>query len=205
MFYKIVRPILLLFMRIFYPHKVYGKENLPAGRQVVVCNHFGKIEVFFVGALFKDKIYFLAKHELFSKKLYNKVLRSLGGIPVKRDGVDLECIREGLKVLKSDKKLAIFPEGRRNFENTELQQLKGGAAMFAFKTQSPIVPIMLEKKAHAFKKVSMMVGKPIYLDEYFGRPFNSELDDLISEKMRQAMLETQADLYRVIEEKKRKK
>ncbi|MBO7377348.1 MAG: 1-acyl-sn-glycerol-3-phosphate acyltransferase, partial [Clostridia bacterium] len=126
MFYKIVRPILMLFMLIFYPRKIYGKENLPENkdRLVIVCNHFGKIDVFFVGSIFKGKTYFLAKRELFEKKLFNKIIRSLGGIPVMRDSVDLDCIREGLKALKSDHRLAIFPEGRRNLENEELQPLK---------------------------------------------------------------------------------
>lgn len=195
MFYNIVRPLLYLFMLIFFPRKIYGKENLPdSKRLVVVCNHFGKIDIFFVGSIFKGKTYFLAKKELFEKKLPAKVFRSLGGIPVMRDNVDLECIREGLKVLKSDNRLAIFPEGKRNFVNNELQELKPGAGMFAFKSQSPIVPIIIEKKAHPFRKSHLFIGKPIYLDEYFGRTLNSEVNNEINDKIKHALLATQAEL-----------
>ncbi len=205
MFYRIVRPLLYLFMCLFYPHKVYGKENLPECQQVVVCNHFGKIDVFFVGSLYKNKTYFLAKKELFENKLSNKIVRSLGGIPVKRDGVDLECIKEGLKVLKNGDNLAIFPEGRRNRENDDLQPLKPGSAMFAFKAKVPIVPVILEKKAHAFRRCNMLVGKPIYLDEYYGRTYNAELADEMNQKLTEAMLQTQADLRAMLKEKRERK
>lgn len=191
-------------MLIFYPRKVYGKENLIKEKQVVVCNHFGKIDIFFVGSLFKGKTYFLAKKELFENKFMNKVYRALGGIPVKRDNVDLECIREGLKVLKNGDRLAIFPEGKRNFVNTELQELKPGAGMFALKSQAPIVPIILEKKAHPFKKCNMLIGKPVYLDEYYGKPMKAEMMDEINDKVREIMLDTQKQLYAILEEKNSK-
>ena len=205
MFYKIVRPILMLFMLIFYPRKIYGKENLPENkdRLVIVCNHFGKIDVFFVGSIFKGKTYFLAKRELFEKKLFNKIIRSLGGIPVMRDSVDLDCIREGLKALKSDHRLAIFPEGRRNLEDEELQPLKPGAAMFAFKSKAPIGPVIIEKKAHLFKKAKLYIGKPLYLDEYFDRPYNTELNNALNDKVREIMLETQKELREMLKARKK--
>ncbi len=200
MFYKLVRPLLYAFMKLFYPHKVYGKENLPKGGHIVVCNHFGKIDIFYVGALYKGKTYFLAKKELFQKKFYAKVVRALGGIPVQRDGVDLDCIRESLKVLKAGERLAIFPEGKRNFKDSELQELKAGAGMFAFKAKVPIVPVMMEKKAKAFKRTNMLVGKPIYLDEYFGQPLNAELNDKLNDLVREGMLNTQAKLRSMLAE-----
>ncbi|MBP5308654.1 MAG: 1-acyl-sn-glycerol-3-phosphate acyltransferase [Clostridia bacterium] len=205
MFYKIIRPFLMLFMLIFYPRKIFGKENIPKENHVVVCNHFGKIDVFFIGSMYKGKTYFLAKHELLDKKLHNKIIRSLGGIPVQRDGVDLDCIREGLKVLKEGNRLAIFPEGKRNFTDTELQPLKPGSGMFAFKAKVPILPVIMEKKAHVFRRAKLLVGKPLYLNEYFGRPYNTELSEELNEKIREAMLATQAELRSLLAEKKGKR
>lgn len=203
MFYKIVRPLLKLFVDIFYPCKVYGKEKLPQGRQVIVANHFGKIDPFLVGRLYKDIMHFPAKFELFQKKLPSKVLRAIGAFPVQRDNVDIECVRHGLKVLKADGKMCIFPEGKRNFVNYDLQELKPGAAMFAFKTQSPIVPIIFYKTIHACKKTYMMVGDPITFEEYYGQPFNAELAEILNEKVKQCMLKTQAELRAVMAEKKK--
>ena len=204
MFYKFARPLMFLFMLIFFPKKVYGKENLLKDtKQVIVCNHFGKIDILFVGSLFKGKTYFLAKRELFAKKFGAKVIRSLGGIPVQRDSVDLDCIREGLKVLKSGERLAIFPEGRRNLVNNELQELKAGAAMFAFKAKAPIVPIIIEKKARPFRRANLLVGKPISFEEYYSSPYNSELNEILNEKVKQALLETQADLRALLAEKRK--
>ncbi len=202
MFYKIIRPFLMVFMLLFYPRKIYGKENLPEGKQVIVCNHFGKIDIFFVGSIYKGKTYFLSKKELFENKLFAKIIRSLGGIPVKRDNVDLECIKTGLKVLKENNRLAIFPEGKRNFNNCELQELKAGAGMFAFKAKCPIVPIIIDKKAKVFRKANLLIGKPLLLDEYFDKPFNSELNEEINDKIRISMLETQLELRSFLESKK---
>ena len=202
--YWILRPIVYAFMLIFYPRKIYGKENLPEGGHIVVCNHLGKADVLFVGSIYKKRIYFLAKKELVKKKLFGKIVRILGGIPVDRGGYDIECIKESLKVLKGGDVLAIFPEGTRNKVNNELQPLKPGAGMLAFKAKVPIVPVIIDKKAHVFRKAKLLIGKPLYLDEYYGRKLDAELHEEINEKVRNSMLETQKELRDMLESKKKK-
>ena len=69
MVYWLCRPLMLLFYKLFYPVKVIGKENcIQKGRSLVVCNHLGKSDVLAVGALFKNKSWFLSKKEWFDKK-----------------------------------------------------------------------------------------------------------------------------------------
>ncbi len=201
--YYILRPLLYAFMLLFYPRKIYGKENLPKGNHIVVCNHFGKIDVFFVGSIYKKRIYFLAKKELMQKKFFGKIIRTLGGIPVDRGGYDIECIKDSLKVLKGGDVLAIFPEGTRNRVNEELQELKPGAGMLAFKAKVPVVPVIINKKPKIFRKAKLLIGKPLYLDEYYGKKLDSELHEEINEKVRQSMLETQHELKEMLEKKKK--
>lgn len=40
-----------------------------------------------------------------------------------------------MKLLKDGNKLVVFPEGTRNKVNEELQEIKGGAGVFAVKIQ----------------------------------------------------------------------
>ena len=200
--YRFLRTILYGFFYIFYPRKIYGKENLPEGGHVVVANHLAKTDVWYVGAIYKKKIYFVAKKELVKKKLFGRIIRTLGGIPVDREGYDIECIKESLKVLKGGDVLAIFPEGTRNKKNTELQPLKPGAGMLAFKAKVPVVPVIIDRKARIFRRTNVLIGKPLYLDEYYGRRLDSELHDEINEKIRNSMLETQMQLCEMTKKKK---
>ena len=118
MLYCILRPFMWLFYKIFYPVTIFGKENLiKKGKCIVACNHLGKADVLVVGALYPDKTIFLSKKEWYNNKAFGWLLRKLGSIPIDRDKPSLTTIKEALKVLKENKRLGIFPEGRRNFDN----------------------------------------------------------------------------------------
>ena len=68
MFFKIVRPLITIFLWLFYPFKVRGKQNvIHDGNTVIICNHLGKMDVPMVGYIFKGKTYYLAKKEWFNK------------------------------------------------------------------------------------------------------------------------------------------
>ena len=67
MLYWILRPLMWLFYKLFYPVKIYGKENLiKKGKCIVACNHLGKADVLVVGALYPDKTIFLSKKEWYT-------------------------------------------------------------------------------------------------------------------------------------------
>lgn len=203
--YWIFRPFLYLFMLIFFPIKVYGEKNIPKGRLLVVCNHFNKIDVFYVGHIFGNRIYFMAKKELFENKLLGFALKCYGAIPVDREKVEISTMRTVIDLLNHDKVLGVFPEGTRNRVNEELQPLKAGSGMIAVKGKAPILPIMIERHSKCFHRNRMYIGKPISFEEYYDVRFNSELNDKLTEEIRLAMLDTQKKLYAAIEEEKSKK
>ena len=146
MIFAIMRPILTLWLWLFYPIKVFGKENIThEGNVVVICNHLCKVDVPYVGYLFKGKTFYLAKKEWFKNKFLSWAFTQMGGIPVDREKADLESTKKALGVLKSGKRLCIFPEGTRNKNSTEIMPLHGGAGMFAFKTKAKIIPLNFRK------------------------------------------------------------
>jgi hypothetical protein len=62
--YKFIRFLMLAFYKIFYRVEYINKNNIiPEGKCIITCNHLGKADVMIVGALYKDKTYFLAKKE----------------------------------------------------------------------------------------------------------------------------------------------
>lgn len=174
---------------LFYPMKVFGKENIPKGGAVLVCNHFRAIDPAFIAKVYGKDISFLAKKELFKNAFMRKCLKSYGAISVDRESPDLKTMMSILKILKDGHKLMIFPEGTRNKSGTnELQPLKPGSAMFAAKAQCPIVPIMFYKKPRAFKKTYIIIGKPFELTEFYGKKLTqediAEMENVVSEKMK---------------------
>lgn len=190
---------------IFYPQEVIGKENIPEGAAVVVCNHYRNIDCAFLKRIFKENSFFLAKEELFRTKIVGGFIKSFGAIPVNRENPSLNTILKATKVLKSGAKLVIFPEGTRNKTKKRLLPLKNGSAVFAVKSKCPILPVMMLKKAKAFRKTRIIIGEPIYLDEFYGKKLGekeiAELDAIVTD----AMLSLQDKLNEIIENRKVKK
>lgn len=206
MFYWIVRPLLMLFYKLIYPTKIFGLENVVQdGKRIVICNHLCKMDVFVVGALFKNKTYFLSKIEWWDNKLLGWVISKLGAIPLDRDKPSLSTIKTALKVLKDEKRLGIFPEGRRNFDTNDLQEIKHGTSMFAFKGQAPITAVIINDKLKPFRKNYAIVGKSFDFSEFYGQKFTDEVSDKCTEIIANHMKELQNELAKLVEEEKSKK
>ena len=206
MLYWILRPLLKLFYKTFYRVKVFGKENLvKKGKNIVVCNHLCKMDVLVVGALYPNKTIFLSKIEWYKNKFFGGILKKLGSIPLDRDKPSISSIKEGLQILKDNKRLGIFPEGRRNFETNELQEIKQGTAMFAVKGQAEITPVIIYDRLRMFKKTYVIVGKPISFEEFYGERFTPEVSAKCTEKLSQKMHELQSELFEIVDNIKAKK
>lgn len=172
-FYYIARTLLFLPFRILFPVKVIGKENLPKGRFVSVSNHLTGYDVILVWANVPRFKRFLAKNE-FQKNPFSRFLFwVLGAIFIDRQKIDMKAMKKSIAVAKKQC-LTIFPEGTRNRENDQLQQIKGGAAMIAVKADSVIVPIMIHHRTRVFKKNYIFIAPSIKLPYGSGDRFNNE-------------------------------
>ena len=186
MFHKICRRIVFPFFKLFYRVKIKGLENLPKDKSfIIVSNHLGMVDCFALASLFKQKVYFMAKKELFNKKCKAKFIRWLGGIPVDREKLDITTIKECFKTIKNGDVLIVFPEGTRNrkVEEIDLLPLKGGASLIAFKTGVQIVPVGMAKKYKVFRKNHMYIGEPYDYSTYQGQKLSAELADKLTEDM----------------------
>ena len=186
MFHKICRRIVLPFFKLFYRVKIKGLENLPKDKSfIIVSNHLGIVDCFALASLFKQKVYFMAKKELFNKKGKAKFIRWLGGIPVDREKLDITTIKECFKTIKNGDVLIVFPEGtrNRNVEEIDLLPLKGGASLIAFKTGVQIVPVGMAKKYKIFRKNHICIGKAYDYSNYQGQKLSAELTEELTEDM----------------------
>lgn len=193
----------IFFWSIFYPIKIYGKENIPSDGAILVCNHFRAMDCGFVARAYDKDIKFLAKKEIFKNKLFSKIVTSYGGIPIDRDNPDLKSLLAAIRTVKDGHKLCIFAEGTRNKSNTnQLQELKSGTALFAVKAKCPIVPIMMYKKAKIFRRTHMIIGKPFTLEPFYDKKLSQEEQDEMDNIVREKMIEQQDILTEIINSKK---
>ena len=178
--YKFFQILVWPFYRLFHPIKVIGKNNIPKGRAILVCNHYSNSDPVVLGTAIFRQQHFLGKKELFQKKGIAKwFLKVIGAVPIDRQNVDLKAIKTCIKLLKEEKLLTIFPEGTRNKINDDLQEIKNGAGMIALKAGAPIVPMYLAKRPKAFRRNKLIIGEPITMEKYAGQKLSSEILDEI--------------------------
>lgn len=171
MFYKIAATILYPFLMLLFRIKVTGREKIPDGAAVLCANHSSLWDPVLIGVCItaKHPLGFMAKKELFDKPVLGFLLRHLGVFAVERDSADLGAIRKSIEVLKSGKKLLLFPEGRRvRDEHLEDHEVKTGVAMIAMRANVPIVPIYLSGDKKMFHRTVLSIGDPILPEKQDG-------------------------------------
>lgn len=172
--YKICRNIVNIINFIWFKFKIVGKENIPKSGGAIICpNHLSLYDPCVIGSITNRYIHFMAKAELFKNPFSNWFFRQMRGFPVDRDHVGIETVKTALKLLKDDKILGIFPEGTRIKEGKRIQPANG-FVVFAIKTRKPIIPIHIMGEYGFRKKVRVVIGQPIFLDDYYGKKLTEE-------------------------------
>ena len=144
MLYWLTKIVLYIICKILFRHEVTGIENLPKhGAFIVASNHRSHLDPPIVCISIGRKSRFMAKAELFGSRLGNFYFTGVNCIRVERGGVDRSALKEGLVTLKKGGVIAIFPEGTRS-KNGRLGPAKAGAALFAFNTGVPVIPMFID-------------------------------------------------------------
>jgi 1-acyl-sn-glycerol-3-phosphate acyltransferase len=167
--YKFAANVVKGFLSLFGRIKVYQKDKLPkSGSYVIACTHTGFVDILWLGiATLPTEIHYMAKKELFEKKLLKWLMESLHAFPVDRENPGPSAIKTPRKLLKQGKVVGIFPSGTRSSEGAPL---KRGAVTIAAHADVPIVPAAYvgpNNFKDLFKRIKprLIYGDPIYLPE----------------------------------------
>ena len=202
--YWFFRPLIYIFIRLFYPFTVINKERADSSKPcIIVCNHLGGTDSFTVACCFKKKVFFLGKKEWFQKQPLSGFLKMMGGLPVDRENVDLNAIKQCLTTLKQGKQLCIFPEGTRNRTGEELLPLKSGVSMIAIKSKVDILPIFIYKKSKLFKRNYVAIGEKFSLEEFYGQKIDKTVCDQATNVVKDHILATKKELLDYLKEHKK--
>ena len=163
----IISFVINIFISFLFRIKIYGMENIPDDTGFVLCvNHLSNFDPIILRIKIKHEINFMAKKELFNNKFLAYILKMFGAVPVDRNKNDLMAYKSAIKILKNKKALGMFIQGTRNKDkNMDFESAKNGAAMFALKTNSPVIPVAIKANYKLFSSVKINIGEPIYFGE----------------------------------------
>jgi 1-acyl-sn-glycerol-3-phosphate acyltransferase len=197
--------------RLIARRKTVGLENLPeSGGVLLVMNHVSHLDGPMDGVfVHKQKRVprFMAKASLWNVPFVGRVLRGTGQVPVhRRTAGASDSMRDAVAALESGGTVVIYPEGTIT-KDPDGWPMSGrtGVARIALTTVVPVIPTArwgtreildhYNKKFRPFprKTVTTLVGEPLDLSAYRGRPVTPELlrevTDLAMARVRELLAE----------------
>lgn len=185
----IVTVAIYVYCKIVYKAKIIGKENIPKEGALIFCgNHRTYLDPPLIVVTASRRMRFMAKEELSKNPLFAFLCFAFDGIFVKRDSKDIGPLKESLKTLKAGGCIGLFPEGTRNGMEKNDGKLKNGAAYMSLKTGAKIVPIGIKGEVKPFHQVTITYGKPLDFSELLKDKPAKELEDYVSEQLKQEII-----------------
>ena len=170
--FNVVYSVVVPIVKLIYPIRVIGRENIPDGAAVVCANHSNLLDPVIAAGAFRRRNYmhFIAKAELKGAFILGRLIELCGVIFVKRGTGDIGAMRSMMRCLKNGEKIFIFPEGTRS-EEDNMVDAKTGAVRLASKLSAPIVPVYIPRRKRVFSRMDIIIGEPYYVrgsshDEY---------------------------------------
>ncbi|HZD01912.1 MAG TPA: lysophospholipid acyltransferase family protein [Actinomycetes bacterium] len=139
----VVPPVIRFWVRL----DCQGLLHVPRrGPVIVAANHLSYFDPLCLGTFVDSagrQARFLAKSELFQRRLLGWVLRSAGQIPVYRDSRDAsKALVDAVAAMREGAAVVIYPEGTTT-HNPDFSPMrpKSGVARLAALTGAPVVPV----------------------------------------------------------------
>jgi len=186
-----------LFLKHLLPAAVYFKTKSfyedddkklkrLKGKNIIISNHRSFWDgVVIALKFFTKRMHFLAYDPRGKKKkrLLRLLLSAAGAIFVDRQGFDYSFIEKANRRLNKGRPILMFPEQNFMF-GYEPAAFSPGYIMLAIKTGAKIVPVVNDFNYGLFKRVHIMVGKPIDLSCYQNDELNKARLKEINDEVR---------------------
>jgi 1-acyl-sn-glycerol-3-phosphate acyltransferase len=173
MAYWALKIVLTPVLRLVYRVHVDGRDHVPrSGPVILASNHRSFIDSIFLPLCVRRRVTFVAKAEYFESWKTAWFFRSVGMIPLKRDGgsASERALAAAREVLMAGGVLGIYPEGTRSPDG-RLYKGHTGVARLAGQCGAPVIPVAQlgtaevqpigAKVPNLFKRVHLKMGVPI--------------------------------------------
>lgn len=191
--FRITASVVIPIFRFSARYHWHGPKRLPEdGAFVLAPNHFTNIDPLVVGTavwLSRRAPRFLAKASIFRVPVVGKLMAGMGQIPVERSGRTRlnDPLGGGRSVIEQGGAIIVYPEGTLT-RDPDLWPMRGktGAVRIALENDVPIIPMAhwgtqrimprYAKKLRLFppSRVDVIVGDPVDLSAYRGRPLDQK-------------------------------
>jgi 1-acyl-sn-glycerol-3-phosphate acyltransferase len=152
-----------------YGVRYFGRENIPkTGPVLVVSNHQSHFDPPLVGTGCMRRMNYLARETLFNITPLGWLIRTVDAIPIDRDGLGLNGIKESLRRLKRGEMVLIFPEGTRTRDG-EVAPFRPGFTVLAARSKAWILPVAIEGAFDAWPR-SQKLPRLATIHVAYGRP-----------------------------------
>jgi 1-acyl-sn-glycerol-3-phosphate acyltransferase len=166
--YRLTRAVLLPFFLLYFRLERIGREYVPgSGPVLLAANHRSFLDPFVIGALTRRPVYYMAKRELFERRLKAWLLNSLGAFPVDRGSGDEHAMATARTILERGDCVVIFPEGTR-VRHGPLAYPHRGVGRLALQTGARVIPVAVmgtEDVRRGWRirphKVTLRCGRPL--------------------------------------------
>jgi 1-acyl-sn-glycerol-3-phosphate acyltransferase len=175
--YQFLRWLIYLTGVLAYGVRYWGRENIPKdGPVLVVSNHQSHFDPPLIGAGSTRRMNYLARETLFHFAPLGWLIRTVDAIPIDRDGLGLNGIKESLRRLKRGEMVLIFPEGTRTRDGA-VAPFRPGFTVLAARTKAWILPVAIEGAFEAWPRsqklprlgtIHVCYGRPIPPEEVVG-------------------------------------
>ncbi|WP_147533699.1 lysophospholipid acyltransferase family protein [Bacillus marasmi] len=161
---------------------VEGKENLPDGPVVIVCNHVGDFDIPVLLSSIDKPFGFISKIEVSKVPVLSDWMRVMNCVFLDRADrrQAIKTIKAAIETVKSGHSLVLFPEGTRS-KGGPIGEFKTGGFRIAMDGQVPIVPIAIIGTADVFEKNNYLV-RPATITLKIAKPIDSHLVEQMSIK-----------------------
>lgn len=117
-FYRLLRPLVVLFARIRFGYTFEYAENLPEN-YIVLSNHTTDYDLLFVAASFKRQMYFVGSEHISRWGFLYRLLKFAFAPIMRPKGTSAaHTIKEMMRVTKSGANVCLFAEGVRSWDGT---------------------------------------------------------------------------------------
>ncbi|MDZ4782371.1 MAG: lysophospholipid acyltransferase family protein [Planctomycetia bacterium] len=153
--YDSLRVLCRIVFLVVYRIRCEGREHIPReGGALVLANHQSHLDPIIVGLGCDRRMNYLARETLFRFPPFRWLIHSLDAIPIDREGLGLNGLKETLRRIKRGELVVMFPEGTRTPDG-EVHALKPGFSALARRLNVPLVPVGVDGAFDAWPRTRM--------------------------------------------------
>ena len=190
----------LVWLRPRILYEIPAARKHVRGGALIVSNHISILDpVYLMFAVWYRRLRFICIKEFYEGKFRSLIFRLGRCIPIDRENVTMDTLREIVSGLKDGDLITIFPEGHINESGEAVERFKSGAVLMSTMGARPILPIYIDKPRRPLSRLTAVIGEPMDPASEYGRRPTSEQLQAFSERLQQKELE----LRKLAEERKR--